>query len=983
MIPSPHLDKLKAKREDIIKGEIGALLHDIGKLHSKFYQKHCEGGTGEYYPHHKISNTGIISRDLIDLLKGTIFVIDSVNTNLLDLIENHHPKRNEDTPGDLASLLIKCDRIDSGDDKGVVRKNQPINNTIIVSGFGKEKPRIDLNCIDKYLKELDENLTNAFNLYLNGKADIFCFRDAVITSIKEPFTSALGETRIPANDVTLFDHSFSTASLYKTQLARAVLENEIKSTEEWRVFGIFWNGARFMSRARKAADALNRQEIINEVKKELKQLFEVEYPIGNTIFEDADSIFFTFPAFDKLDELAKECMIKAVDIIRTKSNSDLWPICALSQPRRSPTVIAEMMEFFETKKGIEKQSSVLYIDSENIYSMDNPPLEFKIPYGNKKYDICPVCRIRAKKEKYHDTCDACLERRRGRIKGWAENRNKTETIWMDEVADENNRVALISMEFGIKDWLNGKWLQSLWVQTIQDWIDNLKNSPKQLRNIENSILKNEGIIKNDISELNVVNAIKLLEVIATKPKDKETQRKDAFLTFFNKGEAPDDQELTDSIKDIENRSTINGEIQYKLFNYLFNKHPSPARLRRVWRETEDFIQTLQNNIHERVFPLESKRLILEEETQISPKDLSQSPTWKAIEISGLNPDTFQIVQINDTGFTTITNLSEYEYRNGNKDKMLKGFDAVKKAIESSKKLKIINEEDKEGKSPAWIQIKNVKPELYIPTITILKSPYQFQMLMPASSVPEVLEAIKSRYDKCFSKVNGKLPINVSVLVANRVFPLYVLLESASRMLRNHESFGVAHEMEPYWIINGEKIDPYYSFYPTDENISPEKLISVQKGKKFFLSPGYFDFDFLGGTADMSRIFYSGNKKPQRDSINYGWIKPRPYYFYRIKDILKLRIILNKLTRTQVNGIEQALVAKLERWNEYTDHDKDKVFREFGKNVIVHAFTPKNWWNMPKNDRDLIEVAIDSGLLLDTIQFFNHVLKVKIGSDENE
>jgi len=261
----------------------------------------------------------------------------------------------------LISTLSRCDGIDSGDDKGIVRNKQPITNTVIVSAFGTEKATIDLTCMDCWIKKLDKELRESFDLYLNQKIDIGRFRNSVLKSTREAFSSALGETRIPANDVTLFDHSYSTSSLYKTQLARAVLENGIENTEEWRVFGIFWNGARFMSRARKAADALNRQEIIVEVKKELKQLFEVEYPIGNTIFEDTDSIFFTFPVFDKSEELAKECMIKAVDIIRTKSDNDLWPVCALSQPRRSPAVIAKMMEFFETKKGIEKESAELYI----------------------------------------------------------------------------------------------------------------------------------------------------------------------------------------------------------------------------------------------------------------------------------------------------------------------------------------------------------------------------------------------------------------------------------------------------------------------------------------------------------------------------------------------------------------------------------------------------------------------------------------------
>jgi len=979
---TPYLDRLKAKKEDVLKGEVGALLHDIGKLDPRFIKsKSLEGGVN--FSHEKVEDEGVVSDELITLLKSVQIGIKNEKPSILELIRNHN-NRNHSTK--LISTLSSCDGIDSGDDKGIVRNKQPITNTVIASVFSTEKATVDLTCMDCCIKNLDKELRESFDLYLNQKIDIGCFRGSVLKSTREAFSSALGETRIPANDVTLFDHSFSTASLYKTQLARAVLENDIKNTEEWRVFGIFWNGARFMSSARKAADALNRQEMINEVKQELKQLFEVEYPVGNTIFEDTDSIFFTFPAFGKSDELAKECMIKAVDIIRTKSNDDLWPVCALSQPRRSPTVIADMMEFFETKKGIEKQSSVLYIqknedkfDPENTSYIDNPPLELEIPDGNEKYDICPVCRTRVKKEK-HDTCYVCLERRQGRIKGWSENRNDAETIWVNEVADETNRVALISMEFRIKDWLDGKWLQSLWVQTIQDWIYNaniLKNPKKP----ELALLKKEGIIKNNLTEINVENTIKLLEVIANK-SGKLDQRKNIFLTFFNEYESPPKSKgLTELIQDIKNRSAINGEVQYKLFNYLFNKQPSPARLRRVWTETHEFIETVQNDIHERLFSPTRKRLILKTESQCLPNDHSLPPTWNAIEVNGLNPDTFQIVQINDTDFTTITNLSEFEYRNRTKNEVLRGLDAVKKAIELSNKLRIINEEDREGKKPVIIQIKNVKPEPYTPTITILKSPYQFQMLAPASSVPEVLEIITSLYDNRFAKVNGKLPLNVSVLVANRKFPLYVLLDSASRMLKDHNGFNKLHDMEPYWDVNGSRSDPYYGFYPTDKEISPEKLTQIKDGKKFYLNPGYFDFDFLGGTADRGRIFYGNEEKPLRGSISFGWIKPRPHNFSRIKDMLRLHDILSELSRTQVNGIEQALVSKLERWEKHEDPDKKKVFHEFAKAVIIDAFILEKWWKMPPDNRAFVENSIDSGLLVDTIQFYNHVLKVKIGGEE--
>jgi len=963
MSHTPLLDKLKAAREDILKGEVGALLHDIGKLDPRFPKsKSKEGGVS--FSHEDIKKEKVVTDELIALLDSVYMNIKNERTSLLTLTRKHGQRKRQKK---LISTLSKCDGIDSGDDKGVVRRKQPINNTVIVSAFGKEKSKIDLTRLNNYLKELDKNLKHIFSLYINRKIDIHCFRDSVLESIKEPFSNSLGETRIPANDVTLYDHSFSTASLYKTQLARAVLEGKVEGTEEWRVFGLFWNGTRFVSQAKKVADALKRQEIIESIREKLKRIFEVEYTIGNAIFEDNDSIFFTFPAFHDSEELAAECMEKAVEVIRKESDNDLWPIFALSQSRRSPTVIAQMMEFFDGKKGIEKESPVLCIQDKNseflpYTTLENPTLE--IPeYKNEKYDICPVCRIRAKKEK-HKTCDVCFRRRRGRITDWVGNRDNSETIWIDEVADENNRVALVSLEFDIGDWMDGTFVNTLFSQSFEDWASNKKFDKHSL----------------DRPKEHLKEALEHLRFVLDKNKDKKERAKrlDIFFEDLDVSEENLDIHLANIAKKFG--KNVDDLTENDLFNYLFHKQPSPARLRRIWRETEDFIEEVQKQIHAVVkWP---KRIVIEVEEE--PARWDDFSTGKITELVNLSPDNLPVTYLGDRKFITITSFEGYKAKSD-------GLKGVKKFLNQNigKELKIkkddsYNEKEKEQK----IKITKIKPEsrTYIPTITITKSPYQFQMLVPATSVPRVLEIVTSLYDDWFSKVKGKLPLKLGILVANRKFPLYVLLDSASKMLKGKQ-FRKPISMEPYWDVNELSSDPYYGYYPTapPEDIPPEKLVPIKNGRKFYLSPGYFDFDFLGGTGDRGRIFYSGknDSKPQRESIEYGRIKPRPYYFYEIKRILKLRDILGELTKTQVNGIERALIAKLEEWKDVDSDNKNEVFREFAKAVIIDAFKPKKWWKMSSEKRGFIEDAIKSGLLLDTIQLFNHVLKTKIGGDKDE
>lgn len=78
-----------------------------------------------------------------------------------------------------------------------------------------------------------------------------------------------------------------------------------------------------------------------------------------------------------------------------------------------------------------------------------------------------------------------------------------------------------------------------------------------------------------------------------------------------------------------------------------------------------------------------------------------------------------------------------------------------------------------------------------------------------------------------------------------------------------------------------------------------------------------------------------------------------------------------------------MISKLEEWDYPDESDRNKVFHEFARAVLIDAFSSNKWEKMSKEEKGFIEDAIDSGLLLDTIQLFNHVLKVKIGGDENE
>lgn len=133
------------KREEILTGEIGALLHDIGKCHPDFIGKNSIENTPTNFEHANIDE--FLENKFIDLVKSSKleFIINNENTSVYSLIKEHH-NRNDNI---IINILKSCDRLDSADDKGIVRRKQSKDNAIISSPFGFDKEIIELKCLQK------------------------------------------------------------------------------------------------------------------------------------------------------------------------------------------------------------------------------------------------------------------------------------------------------------------------------------------------------------------------------------------------------------------------------------------------------------------------------------------------------------------------------------------------------------------------------------------------------------------------------------------------------------------------------------------------------------------------------------------------------------------------------------------------------------------------------------------------------------------
>ena len=70
---------------------------------------------------------------------------------------------------------------------------------------------------------------------------------------------------------------------------------------------------------------------------------------------------------------------------------------------------------------------------------------------------------------------------------WLNNRRKS--VWIDEIADKNNRVSLISLSFGLDKWLDGTMIGSIFSQTFEDWYKNNNAFYEFIDSIKDKILR--------------------------------------------------------------------------------------------------------------------------------------------------------------------------------------------------------------------------------------------------------------------------------------------------------------------------------------------------------------------------------------------------------------------------------------------------------------------------------------------------------------
>jgi hypothetical protein len=394
-----------------------------------------------------------------------------------------------------------------------------------------------------------------------------------------------------------------------------------------------------------------------------------------------------------------------------------------------------------------------------------------------------------------------------------------------------------------------------------------------------------------------------------------------------------------------------------ILTQFFTQNPSPGRLGRVLEATDDFVGALNRSLLEQMFTVRPRRVAFSTAAEIS--GVRTAKTYR-LTVRKLQ-DPIVVLAKSRQQFLTVDNLDKFG-----------GSEAFQRALKEEG-VKEWRDEDNGELIHGATAIDRVSTETpYLPFTTISRSPVLSQFLLPAKRMPDILRVLLDLEADHFGPVAGKLALHVGVVVAKRKFPLYALLE-AGRKIVNHPSLDRG-SLQTAWFDTTNSGD-FYRVYPTSAPGSSgrvfSKLSAVEEARQYWLTPGYFDFDYLGGTVDTQRLRYSDAGR--RDAINYGWLSPRPVPLFRLKDVLKIQALLAPIGNTQRHELAVALATRLEQWREVGD-SAIPVYARFAKAVLQDAFSGKGWYTLTAEEQDLLQKSADDGLLLETIEFFDHVVK---------
>jgi CRISPR-associated Csx11 family protein len=490
---SLSIEKIINNRDEILKAEIGTLLFNLGKTHIGFWK-------GENPENYFSSHFGIENVEEFDQKFQLEF-----GYNHFSKYKNYYENENSpfekdirhcsedlynffilkhqvnipdiDKPvaliefikGDISDKdVVKqiffrgCENINSGIDKGSPTIQLP-HKLWLSNAFGTIKKEIDIDDFDKsricFFQQLDRFLKDK-DFYQNP--DWIEIRKWISEHIRLWYSRLLSDSRYPANDVSLWEQAYMSSSMFKAVCSSFWMEDENYYDEyirnpnkiKWQILGVQYDKLRLAEKALKVSQISWYRKACQKTDDDIKKILEEEVPLGNEIYRDETGIYFIVSEkADKYfiaDETADNNLPEHLRLIQEKFEKNF------------EGEIFPYIEFSEPSRGLMGLGHLIGKAKENFLKSDFRKIEIK---HDENYEgKCCVCkeRLASKKKDGKLICDFCEKRSLKRIGEWI-NHQSDETIWIDDLQGKNGKIALITLKFELKDWLNDNFVNTLLV----------------------------------------------------------------------------------------------------------------------------------------------------------------------------------------------------------------------------------------------------------------------------------------------------------------------------------------------------------------------------------------------------------------------------------------------------------------------------------------------------------------------------------------
>lgn len=885
-------------RDLILAAEISGLIHDTGKTREEFAAEGMKGGKNLS---DKVSKLGISAAHGAILETGRAYPLadeddwlqpikqhdgwaqvlripeDWIKPNTLqahglgDPLRQHHATNK--FPLDQLTLLgdiytFGADTRDSALDKGsggTDSGKQGLEYGFIADSFGNEYKHQAYG--QPSLRELWPQVRKVLEQRLFNEGawqNVSKTREKLLDVIEPLFRKALGETRRPTNDVTLWHHSYSSASLFKAAVAEGVLRRDFRHWQDedglfslsnmgqvrFRLLGIRWNWTALASGALQPVVLAALAEKRRQAMTHLRQRLEVDYPVGNLVYEDDNGAVFVVGGFyqgpKETDSREAEVLFQQhiLEPLQVGILQDLAPLgvgvavrLAWTQPRLYLTDYPEVMATGWNQNSKDRQR-LLQVGEDELRK-----LWARQTGEGQQVQICPQCGLRpgqARELALNESglnaddpsgpsgfCDHCQtlvadsaysQRRReaGQLFGFEPESFNLQEIRRQQNPASNARVVMLSVRVNIEAIARGETLLTQLARPMADLKDmqviRSFSAEQASDDLESKVLKylreggDEQMLCDRISP-ELANDARLLvgdDYWLDFQKQKRKVKGNDGRVMGGPAEKArhllDEFFLRESIPEDAGLYRHDGD---KLLLFGMRKHASPGRLARTWDDL---------------------------------RELWQQILW-----------------------------------------------------------------DIAGDTQQWLMPLSLDAG-------------GFRIIVAANDARQALGRIQQRINETLNKVQAGLDVHVSALAFREKFPLYIALDALRRMERRIPNIPAqewtlrstlnregtltldwqAPQGQVQWTVNLRTGDPNQPdlWYPhaicTSRLEGPGRLVrldQLEPGEKIRLRPSTFDFMALDGTARRYDLRYDAEGR--RPHFILGETGRRPYLLEQLDELLNL------------------------------------------------------------------------------------------------